>query len=400
MDISKKVKDASRNAILPIAIMFGGGNAVAEPPIAPQAVELPSEEARTDHPVDQVQFAKDSLAMPSPLMLDKAVESGRLVEVSEGIGKTTLDLYTKIAEQEAGASLFGLFDSAPKIYYDANDKNTKPVANLITTTDGTQAIIINKPAFYVDAFENPEQREYLAVEIGHLLNNDMSLYHEVKQGDGVLSDDFLKLYENICVDSGIKEAPSIFIDINNLIGDKFGNAVSIVDKNGKNILIVKSHFSNLPLNLQAAIAAHEVEHAKNYDVIASQINALAYSESDSTAIDVKQEDRANCNAAKNKLSEPLIQKYTERLYNAESYFAASSDNIFTFPNGEIAHSMEEYRQIQKKDVHGYLGDKIKRIQEDQKKVDAGMSCEEIYPIDIPPPTPLAVIKSPLDKKQR
>jgi len=41
MDISKKVKDASRNAILPIAMMFGGGNAAAEPPIAPQAVELP-----------------------------------------------------------------------------------------------------------------------------------------------------------------------------------------------------------------------------------------------------------------------------------------------------------------------------------------------------------------------
>ncbi|MEI6730459.1 MAG: hypothetical protein WCL30_04300, partial [Pseudomonadota bacterium] len=359
-----------------------------------------SEQARTDHPVEKVQFVKDSLAMPSPLMLDKAVESGRLVEVSEGIGKTSLDLYTKIAEQEAGASFFGLFDSAPKIYYDASDKNTKPVANLITATDGTQAIIINKPAFYVDAFENPEQREYLAVEIGHLLNNDMSLYHEVKQGDGVLSDDFFKLYKDICVDSGIKEAPSIFIDINNLIGDKFGNAVSIVDKNGKNILIVKTNFSNLPLALQAAIAAHEVGHAKHYDVIASKINSFAYSEHDAVAIDVKQEDRANCNAARNKLSGPLIQRNAELLSERENYLAASSGNSVTFPNGEVAHSMEEYRKIQEKDVHGYLGDKIKRIQEDQKKVDAGISCEEIYPIDIPPPTPLAVIKSPLDKKQR
>ncbi|MEI6729919.1 MAG: hypothetical protein WCL30_01565, partial [Pseudomonadota bacterium] len=219
MDISEQLKKAAKNAILPVAVIFGG-SANAEP----MQVKEPSEQIITnEQPIEKVAFIYENGDYPSQEIIDEALKSGRLKEYI--MKDEVYDLYS-IADNSFLSNL-GL-KSSPPIYYDAkSDPNQKATANLVTTNEGNSIVIINNNALEINksekltySYDNADQ--YKLTEITKENNHGFSL-------------EFFDKYQEMAEKTGITP-PKLYFDKENTLDFIFSQENIVLSTNFENLV--------------------------------------------------------------------------------------------------------------------------------------------------------------------
>ena len=338
MDISEKLKKTAKNAVLPIAVMFGG-NANAEP----------------QKPPEQVAFVQENNGIISQSNIDDAVKSGRLVELNESLKDEALQLYAE--SDNSFLSNFGIKQSPP-IYYDTkSDLNQKATANLITTNEGNSIVIINDIALTINKSEK--------LTYSYDNADTFELTEITKENNHGFSSQFFDKYQEMAEKTGINP-PKLYFDKKNS-GISFGGLMSSNSSLRENgiIFIGKNldKITNADEQKTLAALSHEFGHIKYK--YSHQIEALLAIKSPELNKGLEQGERiADCNA----VSVGQMQNLSEFFENADK-----------IGKSDATHGDAKYR--------------ISQMQEDEKRLAQGEDCEEIHPPIKTPPVPLTVVKS-------